>query len=109
VRAHADRGSATVLLMVAVVVAGATAIAAGRAGTTVADLARATTVAESVVTSVAADRVRGLDPVTARVRARTLARRNGATVTAIVAVGDRLEVRVARAGAVASAQVRLEW
>jgi hypothetical protein len=109
VRAHADRGGATVLLMVAVVLGGATALAAGRAGTTVAGRQRATTVAESVITSVAADRVRGIDPATARARGRALARRNGATVIDMVEVGDRIEVRVARDGAVGSARVRLEW
>lgn len=97
------------LLMVAVVIAGATAMAAGRAGSTVTARQRAGTVAESVVAGVAADRVRGLDAATAIARGRDLAARNSASVLGIVEVDGRIEVRIVRAGALGTARARLEW
>ncbi|MFM7617072.1 MAG: hypothetical protein ACKO72_06370 [Actinomycetes bacterium] len=104
-----DRGAATVLLLVAVLLAGATALAAGRAGAIAADRVRAATVAEIVAAGVATDRVRGLDAATAITRGRRLARLAGATATRLVEVDDRIEVRVDRRGEVGVARARLEW
>ena len=108
-RPSAARGSATVLAMVAVVVAGAMAVAAGRSAEVVTARRRAATVAESVVCAVAADRVRGLDAPAAIARGRALAARNGVTVTRLVETGEHLEVRVERDGAIGTARARLEW
>lgn len=108
-RHRRDRGSATVLLMVAVILAGATALAVGRAAEVAADRAHADLVAEVVAAAVAADRVRGLDAESAIARGRTLAARDGAVVVRLVEQGDRIEVRVTRRGEVAEAAARLEW
>lgn len=97
------------LAMVAVVVAGAMAIAAGRAAEVVTARRRAATVAESVVRAVAADRVRGLDAPAAIARGRVLAARNRVAVIRLAETGDHIDVRVAHDGAVGTARARLEW
>lgn len=104
-----DRGSATILLMVAVILAGATALAVVRAAEVAVDRARADLVAEVVVAAVAADRIRGLDAESAIARGRILAARDGVVVVRLVEEGDRIEVRVNRHGAVAVAAAHLEW
>ena len=104
-----DRGSATVLLTVAVMLAGATSLAVGRAAEVAVDRAHADVVAEVVVAAVAADRIRGLDAESAIARGRILAERDGVVVVRLVEEGDRIEVRVTRHGAAAAAAAHLEW
>ena len=106
---RAERGSATVLLMVAVILAGAGALAAGRAATVAIDRARADLVAETIAAAVAADRVRGLDAETALADGRALASLDGVHVVLLVERGDRVEVRVTRHGAAGAAAAHLEW
>ena len=97
------------LLMVAVILAGAAALAVGRAGAIAVDRARADLVAEAVVASVAADRVRGLDADAALARGRALGASDGVVIERLVERADRIEVRVTRRGVVAEASARLEW
>jgi hypothetical protein len=95
--------------MVGVVLAGVTAGAVGRAGAIAVDRARADLVAESVVASVAADRVRGLDAAAALARGRVLARAADTTVVRLVEHGDRVEAVVSRHGERGHAVAELEW
>jgi hypothetical protein len=102
-------GSATVLLAVGVVVMGGAVCAAQRAAVIAIDRARADLVAEAVAASVASERVRGLDADTAIARGHLLAARDGVRVVRLEERGDRIEVRVARHRAVATAAAELSW
>ena len=97
------------LLVVGMILAGAAACAAQRAAVVAIDRARADLVAESVVASVAADRVRGLDADAAIARGRLLAVRDGVQVVRLAERGDRIEVRVTRHGITAVAGAELTW
>ena len=107
-RARGARGSATVLLMVAVILAGAAALAVGRAVVIAVDRARADLVAEVIAAAVASDRVRGLDADAAIARGRTLARADGVAVVRLEEIGDRVEVTVRRRGETGTAVARLD-
>jgi hypothetical protein len=98
-----------VLLTCAVVLAGAAAVAAGRAGAVAADRARADTVAEVVVSVVARSRVGGAPTTAACRRGVDLARADGARVDRCEERGARIEVLVTLGGSRGRAAAALEW
>ena len=104
-----EHGGAAVVLACAVVLAGAAALAAGRAGAVAAARGRADTVAEVVVSAVAEARVGGASTAVACRRATSLARADGARVERCGEHGPRIEVEVSRAGARGRATAELSW
>ena len=107
-RGRGGQGSATVLLLLAVLLGGAASVAVGRAGSIAAARARADLVAESVAASVASDLVRGLAPEAAIRRGRVLAGSTQVVVDRLTVAEGVVRVRVRRHGEAGVATAVLE-
>jgi hypothetical protein len=94
-----ERGQATPLLAIVVVLVGLMAMALGRLGDSATDAARARTAADASALAGAAD---------GEGAARELAAANGARMTRFVKVGDEVEVTVRYDGAEAVARAVAE-